>query len=209
MELVSQHHIMAHHVCHWKYDLKKNIESTADGITQVYKLYLQRSFKITHMHTYCEFGPLRKEMTALTNNLNCASKKEHVPEIERFIRTVKERVRSAWATMTFKQISKFMIVHLVASAIFWLNVFLPSTTDTGLSDKKVTGQLILVITVDYKKVCCPQPGKYVQVHQEYEPQNTIAINRTIGAITLWPQYKLQGGYFFESLLTGKCLRRSH
>ena len=47
------------------------------------------------------------------------------------------------------------------------------------------------------------------MHQEDEPQNTIAIDRTVGAIDLGPQYNLQGGYFFESLLTGKRLRRSH
>ena len=69
------------------------------------------------MHTDCDFEPLRKDMTALGINLNCASKKEHVPEIERFIRTVKERVRSARSTMLFKRISKLMIVHLVASGI--------------------------------------------------------------------------------------------
>ena len=69
------------------------------------------------MHTDCELEPLRKEMTSLGINLNCASKKEHVPEIERFIRIVKERIRSARATMPFKRVSKIMIVHLVASAI--------------------------------------------------------------------------------------------
>ena len=65
-----------------------------DGITKVHKLYLQRDFKITNMHTDCEFEPLRNEMTALGINLKYASKKKHVPEIERFILTVKERVRS-------------------------------------------------------------------------------------------------------------------
>ena len=67
----------------------RKVENIADGITQVHKLYLQRGFKITNMPTYCEFKPLRKEMTALGINLNFATKKEHVPEIERFIRTVK------------------------------------------------------------------------------------------------------------------------
>ena len=71
------------------------VENIADGITQAHKLYLKRGFKITHIHIYCEFEPLCKEMTALGINLNCASKKERVPEIERFIQTVKERVRSA------------------------------------------------------------------------------------------------------------------
>ena len=37
----------------------------------------------------------------------------------------------------------------------------------------------------------------------------IAIDRIIGAIALGPQYNLQGGYFFESLLTYKRHRRSH
>ena len=101
-----------------------------------------------------------------------------------------------------------MIVHLVASAIFWLNVFPPSAPGSRLSEKKGPGQLILGNTVDYKKVCRLQPGEYAQVHQEDEPRNTIDIDRTVGAITLGPQYNLQV-FFFESLLTGKRLRWSH
>ena len=62
----------------------RKVEHIADGITQLHKLYLQRGFKITHMHTDCEFKPLRKEMNALGINQNCESKKEHFPEIERF-----------------------------------------------------------------------------------------------------------------------------
>ena len=38
----------------------RKIENITDGIIQVHKLYLQRGFKITHMHTDCEFEPLRK-----------------------------------------------------------------------------------------------------------------------------------------------------
>ena len=47
------------------------------------------------------------------------------------------------------------------------------------------------------------------MHQEDETQNTIAINRTVDAIALGPQYNRQVGYFFETLLTGERLRRSH
>ena len=97
-------------------------------------------------------------MTALDINLNCASKKEHVPEIERFIRTVKERVRSARANMPFKRMSNIVIVHIFASAIFWLNAFPPSSPGAGLSDAKGTGQLILGNKVNYKNVCLLQPG---------------------------------------------------
>ena len=38
-------------------------------------------------------------MTTLGINLNCASKKEHVPKIERLVCTVKEHFRSSQATM--------------------------------------------------------------------------------------------------------------
>ena len=135
-------------------------------------------------------------MADLGINLNWASKKELVPEIERFIRTVKERIRSAQSTMPFKRISKLMIVHIVASYICWINAFPPPTPGAGLSDTKGPGQLILRNMVNYKKVCRLQPGEYLQVHQEDEPQNTIAIDRTVCAIALGTQYNLQGGYFF-------------
>ena len=88
---------------------------------QVHKLYLQRGLKITYMNSDSEFEPLWREMNALYINPNCASKKEYVPGIEHFIRTIKEYVRSAWATMPLKRVSKLMIVHVVASNIFWLN----------------------------------------------------------------------------------------
>ena len=38
----------------------RKVEHIADGITQVHKLYLQFGFRITHMHTDCEFEPISK-----------------------------------------------------------------------------------------------------------------------------------------------------
>ena len=87
-------------------------------------------------------------MTALGINLKFESKKEHVSEIERFIRTVKERIRSTRATIPFKLIPNLVIVHLFASYIFWINAFPPSTHGAGLSDKKGPRQIILGNTVD-------------------------------------------------------------
>ena len=86
-----------------------------------------------------------------------------------------------------------MIVHPVASEMFWLNEFPPSTPGAGLSDTIGTGKLILGNNADYKKVFHLQPGEYVQVYQYDEPRNTISIDRNVGAIALGPQYNLQGG----------------
>ena len=117
---------MSRHIMFATGSMIKNriIENVADGIMQVHKLYLESGFKITHMHTDCEFESLQKEMTALGINLNYESKKEYVPEIKHFIWTVKERVRSTRATMPFKRISKLMIVYLVSSTIF-SSMYLP------------------------------------------------------------------------------------
>ena len=89
----------------------RKIENIADGITQLHELYLQRGFNITHMHTDCEFKPIRKEIADLGINLNFASKKEHVPEIERFIQTIKKRIRSAKSTMLLKLITAHHVCH--------------------------------------------------------------------------------------------------
>ena len=52
----------------------RKVENIADEIIQVHKLYLQRGFKITHIHTDCGLEPLHKEMTSLGIKLKCASK---------------------------------------------------------------------------------------------------------------------------------------
>ena len=68
--------------------------------------------------------------------LNCASKKEHIPEIKQFIYSVKERVWSAQSAMPFKQISKLMIVHIVASNIFNLNFLLIQNLEQDCQTQK-------------------------------------------------------------------------
>ena len=70
----------------------KNIE---DRIKQVNKIYLKHGLKTTRIHSDSKFEPLRAETSDLGILINCASKKEHLPDIEKFNRTVKERVRSA------------------------------------------------------------------------------------------------------------------
>ena len=75
-------------------------------------------------------------MAGLGISLNFSYKKEHVLDIELLNNTFKELVRYAQSAMPFKRISKLMIAHLVATAIFWLNAFPPSKPGRGLSNKK-------------------------------------------------------------------------
>ena len=72
----------------------RRVKKIEDGIKQVIKIYLQRGFKITDIHADREFELLCVEISDIGIYLNCVSKKEHVPAIEIFNRTVKERVQS-------------------------------------------------------------------------------------------------------------------
>ena len=57
----------------------------------VHQIYLQRGFRIRNAFMDGQFEPLRGNLAELGIVLNTASNNEHVPEIERQIRTVKER----------------------------------------------------------------------------------------------------------------------
>ena len=55
--------------------------------------------------------------------LNITSHDEHVPEIERYIKTVKERVWAILNTLPFKPYPNRLIMETVYNVIFCLNCF--------------------------------------------------------------------------------------
>ena len=54
-------------------------------------------------------------------NVNITGRHEHVPEIKRFIRTVKERARAIVNTLPFNILPHRLIIKIVYNTIFWLN----------------------------------------------------------------------------------------
>jgi hypothetical protein len=67
------------------------------------------------------------------------------------IRTVKDRVRCMYNSVPFKMMPSHMIVEMVTSATFWLNMFPP--TD-GISKVISPRGIILGLTVDYNNEQC-------------------------------------------------------
>ncbi len=53
--------------------------------------------------------------------VNIMSKDEHVPEVERQNRVIKERVRAMIQTLPYTKIPKKMRIALVQYVVFWLN----------------------------------------------------------------------------------------
>jgi hypothetical protein len=55
--------------------------------------------------------------------VNLASANEHVPEIERLTRVVKERCRVTQHSVLFHTIPKLMTIHIVLNVVKLLNFF--------------------------------------------------------------------------------------
>jgi hypothetical protein len=154
--------------------------SLLDAIKHVKKAYPTRGFKLTYILADGQFESLRADLADLGIALNCVSRDEHVPEIERCIRTVKERTRCNYNMCPFKKLPSRIIIKMVYCSLFWLNMFPP--TD-GISTTISPRTLIAGHRLDYSKHCCLEFGTYVQVHKQHD--NSMA-TCTTGAIALRP-----------------------
>ena len=149
------------------------------------------------------FVGLHDVCNQLQVTLNTTSRDEHMGDVERYIRTIKECMRSVSNTIPFKRLTRNMVMELAKAVVYWLNS-VPSNMGVSpiMSPRTIiTGQLL-----DYHKHCRYEFGKYVQTHEEHD--NSL-LSRTVGAIALRPTGNQQGGYFFMSLHTGHIINRLH
>ena len=63
-----------------------------------------------------EFQLLEKDTSLMPFNI--AAQNKYVPKIERYIRTVKDRVRNCYNNLPYGKMPKLMIEHMVAKAVF-------------------------------------------------------------------------------------------
>jgi hypothetical protein len=172
---------------------------------EMYSVYLRRGFRITTLHVDGEFAPLQVLVNDMPNGprVNLASANEHVPEIERRIRVVKEWCRATRHSLPFNRIPALLVIYIVFNAVRLLNHF---PTKGGISDTISPKTIMTGETLDYKKHLCLQIGQYCQVHEEDQPRNS-QLPRTKGAICLGPSGNVQGGYKFMSLRSAKKITR--
>lgn len=71
------------------------------ALMRVRKIYNLRQFKVQHITADSEFEVLRPDLSNNQIILTTVADDEHVPQIERCIRTVKERMRTALSGMPF------------------------------------------------------------------------------------------------------------
>ncbi len=173
-----------------------------NGIKNVQKVYALRGFKVKTLLMDGQFEPMRGSFSELGILLNTVSADEHVPDVERYIRTIKEHVRAIYNTLPFQKMPSRLLIEMVYSSVFWLNSF---PANDGLSSELSPRTIITGMQLDFDKHCKLRFGSYVQTHEKHD--NSM-VPRTIGAIALRPTGNQQGGYYFFSLSTGRRLNRN-
>jgi hypothetical protein len=181
----------------------RNGTDVVKALKAVVKIYKARGFKVSTLLGDGEFEPLRSDVYDMGCELNVTSNDEHVGDIERYIRTIKERARASFHLTPFQKMPPLMIQDLIGGCVFWLNVF---PNELGISDTMSPRTILSGKTIDYKRHCRIMFGAYAQVHEEHD--NSLQ-TRTAGAIALRPTGNEQGGFYFMSLATGRRLNRNH
>jgi hypothetical protein len=103
----------------WLKGLKKDTIITE--IKRLANFYKERDFTVSLVLADDQFENIRNDVLDLGISLNITGRDEHVPEGKRYIRMLKERIRSLYNTLPLKTIPRNMLVELVKYVNFWLN----------------------------------------------------------------------------------------
>jgi hypothetical protein len=116
------------------------------ALKEVVDLYKVRGFHVDTFLADGEFEPMRPQVCEMGGMLNTTSNNEHVGDVERYIRTIKERARSTFHMTPFKKIPTIMTQHLIGGCVFWLNAF---PCERGISDTMSPRTIMTGRSIDY------------------------------------------------------------
>jgi hypothetical protein len=117
-------------------------------LKEIYQHYFHRGFHIIVAHVDGELQTMIESMPG-GPMVNLASSNEHVPEIERRIRVVKERCRATRHSIPFQRLPKLLTIHIVFHGVKLLNFF---QTKGGVSDTLSQKTIMSGETLDYKNI---------------------------------------------------------
>ena len=162
--------------------------------------YVTRGYRVTIILADNQFESMPGDLANLHAILYMTSRDEHVPEVERYNHTIKERVREIHAMLPFQHLPPVFIIKMVYSSVFWRNIF---ALKGGVSKTQSPSKIGLNHKLNYNAHCKVEFGKYVQTHREH---NNDMKSRTLGAIATRPNNDA-GSYYFISPQTGRRINR--
>ena len=102
---------------------RRTIGEVAKKLKSVIAKYITRGITITDVFADNEFNNEAYQQLVLPAALHICAKGEHVPIIERSIRTVKERARSVFQGTPYDKLPRLMTISLLEGIERWLNSF--------------------------------------------------------------------------------------
>ena len=173
-------------------------------LKNVQQIHERRGFHATTVHGDNDFKT--KKLTEGLPSLifhSCAAD-QHVGEAERPIRSIKERSRCITHDVPFNIFTKLMTKELILFIVDQLNSFPSGTASHLIEDSSPNG-----IVLGYPRPDLSLPfttfGSYCMV---YVGTTNTQKSRAVSAIALRPS-NLSGGYYFQSLYSGKRLHAYH
>ena len=114
----------------------RSVSNLVKAITRVTQVYKRAGFRVTLSLMDGELEPLCGDLADAIVTLNTTGRDKHVGDIERFIRTIKERMRATYNMLPFEKIPQLMVVEMAKSAVFWLNSFPPRKQDIKVHESQ-------------------------------------------------------------------------
>ena len=176
----------------------------SSALTKIVKLYAQGGFVVRLVLMDREFECIEDDFDKVVVNTSAA--REHVGEIERQIRVVKERCRCTNSELReagYQYYHRMVIIHLVYFVCMFVNGYIH---ENGISQQYSPREIVLGRAIDFEKDCKATFGAYVEASRDDTVTNTTR-DRTHPCIALGPSGNLQGSTKCFDLLTGKVVVR--
>lgn len=183
---------------------QREVEQYQKALEVILKIYVQAGFHVAYICADREFEPVLTPMRdEFGFQINLASAQEHVPTVERSIRTVKERIRATIHGNPFKAIPRVLIKAVVQECTRKLNFF-PSKH--GCSAYYSPREILHGKKLNYEHECKIPQLSYVLVHDEPTPTNSMK-PRALDGIYVRPISNAQGGHEILHLATNEVIVR--
>ena len=152
--------------------------SILDHLQPIIQLYNSRGFNVTELKADGEFKCLQDDILPVSFDPVAAD--DHVSDVERSIRTVKDDLRTLTQSLPFKRIPRVMVKAMVSFVLRCRNMF-PSTD--GVSEHMSPLSIVTGASKPDAAKLTLEFGTYVHIFNDNNPTNTMA-SRTTGAIAL-------------------------
>lgn len=145
---------------------------------RVVRVYLNHGFSLNMFLLNGQFDSIKLKLQKYCSTVNIVTKKEHITEVEQFIRTLEEYSRAVRSTLPFTYLPRLITQYLVYFSNMWLNCFpKKGSVCNDISPREIMAGTMLNV----KQHCKFQFGSYGQIFKNNEPFNDMT-ERTIRAI---------------------------